>query len=139
MKYPAIYDMHRDGWNDYWRMAVYKTNKAMLKGLADEGIKDFTADTLALVHPSATYTHKDEYGGFASDMFATLFVSQENMGSEVLCHESVHIALAHERYVLRYGMDYGDDCNPDEERLAYFTGKVFRGIVETLRRHKHME
>jgi len=138
MKYPAIYDMRRDSWNDYWQMRVYKTLKAMRAELAEEVI-DSNGDTLALVQPSSGYTPKGEETIFNGPMFATLYVCEERMGSELLCHEAVHIAMAHERHVMRFGMKYGGTCDEDEERLAYYIGRVFRGIVETLREHGHME
>jgi hypothetical protein len=130
--------MRRAIWNDYWKMRVYKTLKAMQSDLFDEGIET-NIDTLALVHPSCGYSPKGEETIFYGPMFATLYVCEERMGSELLCHESVHIAMAHERYIMRFGMKYGEDCDEDEERLAYYTGRVFRGIVETLREHGHME
>jgi hypothetical protein len=139
IKYPIVYEMRRDGWNDYWRMSIYKNNAELLRGLKDEGIDDGTDNTLALVHPTATYTKEKEHGDFSSSMFATLFLSLDNLGSEVLCHESVHIGMAHERFVEWFGMAYGDQCGKNEERLAYYIGSVFSGIVTTLRENKHIE
>lgn len=138
VKYPIIYEMRRDDWDDYWRMAIYKNNKELLEGLKNEGIDDGTTDTLALVRPTASYTREGEFGDFTSSMYATLFLSLDNMGTELLCHESVHIGMAHERFIERFKMRYGDQCGKDEERLAYFIGSVMRGIVETLRENKHI-
>jgi hypothetical protein len=139
VKYPIIYEMRRGTWNDYWRVAIYKNNAALKKGLKAEGIVDATPDTLALVHSTASYTKKLEWGDFTSSMFATLFLSLDNMGTEILCHESVHIGMAHERFINRFKMEYGDQCGTNEERLAYYIGSVMRGLVETLRENGHIE
>ena len=52
-----------------------------------------------------------------------MFVNEERCGTEVLCHECLHMALAYERHVLLFGMGYGEFCGENEERLAYFLGE----------------
>jgi hypothetical protein len=46
--------------------------------------------------------------------------------------------MAHERFVIRYGMDYGPQIGEDEERLAYYLTSSIKGVYNTLYENKHI-
>jgi hypothetical protein len=72
-----------------------------------------------------------------SDHFATVFLNHEDLrkhGAEIVAHEALHCALAHERFVQHYSMDYSSSTNMEhEERLCYTHGRIVIGIYRALR------
>jgi hypothetical protein len=75
-----------------------------------------------------------------SDQFATVFLNDEDLkknGTEIVPHEALHCALAHERFVMHYSMDYSScDDMEHEERLCYTHGRIVVGIYKALRGKK---
>jgi len=131
-----IYTMKRDGWNDYFEMHVSKTDILMRKQAEKIAKRDGWAipsdgwqDTRGMVHPMSTI----------SGPFAYLFLSEGSLGVGVVAHECLHIATSHERFVFRYGMDYGEQIGEDEERLAYFLSSCIKGVYKTLRENGHIK
>lgn len=127
MRKPKIYEMRKDGWNDYWEIYVFATCKDMQRYLREHWI-ECESDTRALVHPVRG-------GGL---IYAECYLNEEYLGSGLLSHEMVHVAMAHERKN-GFGMNYGPEIGNDEERLAYFQGDCMDGCVNTLRDNGHIK
>jgi hypothetical protein len=76
---------------------------------------------------------------YSSD-WATMFLNEEDLRKdkhEIIAHEALHCAMAHERNVQHFIMDYGDDSEmEDEERLCYLHGRIVVGIYKALRSKK---
>ncbi len=137
----VVYEMRREGWKAYFELHVSTTPTAM-KEHAAETYRNYGLElpsewegTVGLVCP---LMRLDAVSGRSEGLFALMFVNEERCGTEVLCHECLHMALAYERHVLLFGMGYGEFCGENEERLAYFLGKTMAGVVETLREHGHI-
>ena len=86
-------------------------------------------NTRGLVHPIFQY----------SGPFAYLFIAEDGLGAGIVAHECLHVTMAHERWVLRFGMNYGEGIGEDEERLAYFLTKCIKGVYDVLYEHKHID
>lgn len=132
----SVYAIHRDGWRDYFELHVSQTAKFMRKHIevlfGEWGCPlptDGWAETRGLVHPVESF----------SGPFAYMFIAEDGTGVGVIAHECLHVALAHERYVLRYGMDYGEEIGEDEERLAYFLTSAIRGVYNVLYDNGHIK
>lgn len=130
-----IYELRREGWEDYFELHVSPTLRSMrihiAKTLKEDGKKkqENLEDTLALVSPRITW----------DGPFAQMFVNEEHLGVGILAHESLHVALAHERFVLRFSGNYGSGVSENEERLAYFLSDTIRGVINLLREQGHLE
>lgn len=74
---------------------------------------------------------------WCSDHFATMFLNDEDLHrnkAEIVSHEALHCALAHERFVQHYSMDYSSSTDMEhEERLCYTHGRIVKGIYDALR------
>jgi len=83
---------------------------------------------------------KPRYSDDGKYLFAVLFLNEDNLGSGIVAHECLHIAMAHERFVLRFGMNYGNglDDLEDEERLAYFVTHCAKAVYNVLYDNKHI-
>jgi hypothetical protein len=68
-----------------------------------------------------------------------MFVAEDGLGVGIIAHECLHVAMAHERFVLCYGMNYGPQIDEDEERLAYFLTSTVRGVYDMLYEHEHIK
>jgi hypothetical protein len=131
-----IYKMQRDGWLDHFEMHVSKTSKEMREHIEKlfkewhcEIPSDGWSETRGLVHPVQSI----------EGPFAYLFLAENALGVGVVAHECLHVAMSHERFVLRFGMNYGDQIGEDEERLAYYLTSCARGVYETLYENKHIK
>ena len=132
-----IYTIHREGWNEYFELHVSRNTKIMRAHIEElakdqgwsEAAKDLK-DTEGMVHPVISN----------EDLFALLFLSQEHLGVGVVAHECLHVAMAHERFILRFGMEYGDGLEnlEHEERLAYFLTHCIRGVYNALYENGHI-
>jgi hypothetical protein len=138
MKKPttSVYKMSRDGWTDYFEMHVSTTEEIMRKHIEEIAKKegwevrgDGWSKTRGLVHPMLSL----------DGPFAYLFLAEDGLGVGIVAHECLHVSMAHERFVLRYKMDYGDDIGEDEERLAYFLTSSIKGVYNTLYEHGHAQ
>lgn len=131
----AVYIMRRDGWNDYFEMHVSPNAHAMRMHAEAIAKRDgWTvpsegwAETRGMVHPMQSI----------EGPFAYLFLNEDSLGSGIVAHECLHVAMAHERFVIRYGMDYGPQIGEDEERLAYYLTSSIKGVYNTLYENKHI-
>ena len=137
-KKTAVYKMQRDGWSDYFELHVSPTSKIMRNHIEKitkrdgwEVPNDGWNETQGLVHPMSSI----------DGPFAYMFLSEESLGVGVVAHECLHAAMAHERYVLRFGMNYGDGLEDltNEERLAYFLTDTVKGVYNTLYDNNHIK
>jgi hypothetical protein len=101
------------------------------------------AATAGLVQPAFVREFPAEgKGSWYSDNFATVFLNDADLRTdrmEIIAHEGLHCALAHERFVQHFSMEYGGgtDSNMEhEERLCYTHGRIVVGIQNALRKAK---
>lgn len=145
----AVYEMKRDGWNDYFLMHVSKSSESM-RSYIESKFKEWGCDipkegwdgTRGLVHPTAWIVEvgiKDKKLVSLEAPFAHLFLAEDYLGVGVVAHECLHVAMTHERFVIRFKMQYGQDIDDDEERLAYFLSSCVRGVYNTLYEHGHIK
>jgi hypothetical protein len=131
-----VYVMNRDGWNDYFLLHVSKDTKAMrahIEAVAkEEGWEvphEGWEEIRGLVHPMIS----------VDALYAHLFLAEDYLGAGIVAHECLHVAMAHERFVLRFKMAYGDNIGEDEERLAYYLTSVIKGVYNTLYDNGHIK
>jgi hypothetical protein len=135
MKATAVYIMGRDDWTDTWELHVSNTAKIMRNHITKFsketcGVEEKdVSDTLGMVHPVNS----------TGNCFAYCFLNEENLGAGIVAHECGHVAFAHERFVLRFGMNYGNDCNENEERVLHFMTDCIKGVYNVLYAHKHIK
>lgn len=132
----CVYEMRRDGWTDYFELHVSPNAQAMRQHIiAEFGKYGFPVDadryqeTHGLVRPILS----------PDGIFALCFLHEGMLGAGVVAHECLHVAMAHERFVLRFGMAYGSDIGTDEERLAYFLTDTVKGVYNTLYENGHIK
>jgi len=131
-----MYKVERAGWTSYFDLFVSPSAKAMRAYIkkyfeAHNFLIPRVDDTLGLVQPIQS---KD-------GMFAACFLNENNLGVGTVAHECLHIAMAHERFVSRFGMDYGDGDSglDDEERLAYLLTDTVSGVYNVLYDNGHIK
>jgi hypothetical protein len=131
----VIYIMRKEGWKETWEMHISKTPesmrdhiKAMYRKWKIKDPRDY-GDAIGLVHPVLS----------TGSIFAYCFLNEGHLGAGVVSHECLHVAMAHERFVLRFGMNYGDSIGDDEERLAYYLTSCVRGAYDTLYDNDHIK
>ena len=100
---------------------------------------DHDAITAGLVHATSIRQFQPEgKRQWYSDYFATMFLNDEDLRknrAEIIAHEALHCALAHERFVQHFSMDYLSSTDMEhEERLCYTHGRIVAGIYQTLRK-----
>ncbi len=101
---------------------------------------DTNIDECAGMFSPTCVFEKHPYGGvYSSDMFGTMFLSEDRLGAGYVAHECLHAAMAHERQRIRFDMNYGDDCDDHEERLAYYLMYCVREVWNTLLENGHVK
>lgn len=140
----AVYTMRRDGWRDYFELHVSPTAQAMrmhaeaIYRKVQHPLPEGWIDTLGLVLPMFRAS-----GGIGDGLFAFCFLNEANLGAGLVSHECLHVSMAHERFVLQFGMNYGDGfvggTIADEERLAYFLTDTVKGVYNTLYDNGHIK
>lgn len=140
----AIYEMRRDGWRDYFELHVSPNAHAMRMHAEAtyrkimHPLPEGWASTIGVVLPLYRTS-----GGVGDGLFAYCFLNEQDLGAGVVSHECLHVAFAHERFVLQFGMDYGDGMGDhtmvDEERLAYFLTATVKGVYNTLYDNGHIK
>lgn len=133
-KLTQVYYLHRDGWKDWFAVHVSKT-----KGIMQRHIKSMDRKygwkidmegfehTLACVQP----VYHDQ------GCFAIMFLNEQYLGVGTVTHECLHVAMAHERHVLQFGMDYGSEIGEHEERLAYYLTEVVKSVYNMIYENHH--
>lgn len=129
-----VYDMKREGWNEYYELRVSKNQKEMVKDM----IKIYKLNKWPLEN-DFDCTQGLVYPIYNSEKFAICFLHEDRLGPGVVSHEMLHVAFAHERNILRFKMDYGPKIGVDEERVAYFMTSLMAGVYETLYENKHIK
>jgi hypothetical protein len=131
----AVYELRRDGYSDYFELHVSPTAKMMQAHIKKiyEGWGlipnlEITTDIKGMCSPVQN-----------EDCFAYCFLNEENLGAGVVGHEALHVAMARERFINRFKMEYGDQCGPHEERLAYLFSDIVSGIYDILYSKKHIK
>lgn len=94
---------------------------------------------LGMFSPSSTWEKHKYPGTFTSDMFGTMFLSEDHLGAGYVAHECLHAAMTHERQRIRFDMNYGNDCDDHEERLAYYLTYCVREVWNTLIDNGHVK
>ncbi len=97
-----------------------------------EGTKGMFSPTIIL----GSHTYK---GDFTSDTFGTMFLAETELTPEYIAHECLHAAFAYDRFVRRFNMHYGEDCNDDEERIAYYLMYCIKNVTKILIDNKHLK
>ena len=126
--------MKRDGWKDFWELRVSKNQKEMARdiGKVSKGWSEVLViggGTHGLVKPISS----------TDGFYAICFLHEDCLGAGVVGHEMLHVAMAHERFVLQFGMSYGDNTGDDEERLCYFLTALLKGVYDVLYENKHIK
>jgi hypothetical protein len=88
-----------------------------------------------IVMPVNTF---DDKTGNRDPLFSVVHLNENNLGGGVVGHECLHVALAHERMTM-FGMQYGEECGTDEERLAYLLTDIIKGVYSALYDNKHIK
>lgn len=97
-------------------------------------------DECAGMFSPACMFEKVPYDGlYSSEMFGTMFLSEDHLGAGYVAHECLHAAMAHERQRIRFDMNYGNDCDDHEERLAYYLTYCVREVWNTLIDNGHVK
>lgn len=89
--------------------------------------------------PACTFEKGPYDGTFTSDVFGTMFLAEDHLGVGYVAHECLHAAMAHERQRIRFDMNYGNDCDDHEERLAYYLTYCVREVWNTLIENGHVK
>jgi hypothetical protein len=142
---PKIYRIGRKHFDDYFELHVSKTAKEMKRHIKDWADKcdakvfDVDEQYEGLVQPTymREFPAENDRRWYCS-MFATMFLNAEYITHEVVAHECLHVAMAHERCVEHFMMDYGGDCGDHEERLAYYLGEITQEVIKTLKEGKYL-
>lgn len=106
-------------------------------GRAETGL--YLEDTAGMFSPTCKYEKVPYPGVFTSDVFGTMFLSEDHLGAGYVAHECLHAAMAHERQRIRFDMNYGEDCDDHEERLAYYLTYCVREVWNTLLENGHVK
>jgi len=140
----AIYRIKPDSaFLDYFELHVSGTRRAMNRHVEDwskrRGVHvEHKAATQGLVQPTSIRMHPavddDEW---RSRCFARMFLNEEDLSEQVAVHECLHVAMAHERHVHHFRMDYGNEIDEHEERLCHYHGKVVEAVMDLLREEGH--
>ena len=138
-KLTHVYDIHRDGWKDWFQLHVSKTKEIMQRHVKAMNKKyrwnifDIDAKEFNLVLGCVQPVYHSE------GCFAIMFLNEQALGGGVVAHECLHVAMAHERHVLQFKMDYGPECGEDEERLAYYLTEVVKSVNNVIYDNGHAE
>lgn len=139
----TIYKIENPDFNEYFELHVSKTKKIMESHIKSYSKKEkicmdeeYFGDALGLT-----------ISGFFEPQerpFAYVFFNEENLNFGIINHEIVHVGMAHERYVLHFKMNYGDENDEsasieNEERLAYYVAFVSNAIYKKLIENKHIK
>lgn len=127
-----VIKMQKPGWNDWWELRVAKTQKEMMQDIRayDKSIgkeEEFFDDLLGRVSPIFGFS------SIENPKFAVMFLNEQNLTVDVISHECLHLAMAHER-IIHFSMWYGDgfESLEDEERMGHYMTSCIRGIYATL-------
>jgi hypothetical protein len=133
---------------DYFDLVVCATQRSMNayigKYSESHGMSiEHDARTAGLVQPTQIreFPALDDRRWYSSH-YATMFVNEEQLCIEIVAHECLHLAMAHERFVYHFNMCYGDgdkDDIKDEERICYYHGRVVETVFKLLHKHGHFK
>ena len=134
-----VYRMNHPGYTDWYELHVSNTRKVMQNHIAKQfkewGISKHLPDgmdnTAGMVHPIIDTTGQ----------FCTMFLCEEYLGVGTVTHECLHAAMAHERWIAHFAMNYGDGMTEleDEERLAYRLTDIVNQVYDVLFANGHAQ
>ena len=139
MPNPDQFYITKDGYKDYLTVRVYKTQKAMYEASEklgalykneSNGDKDSTAWFITTPVNKCKFTNSE----FTADMYGIILLNEEYLLYDLIAHECLHAALAHERLINRYMLDYYNE-NGEEERLAWHMQYIFANILDALKEY----
>ena len=113
------YRIQQDGFKIYFTLHVSKTQKAMHNEIVRCGNDDQGLDGVAGQF-SPVSCHIDENGERVWNL-GDMFLNEQYLQAGITSHECLHAAMAYERFIRGFYMDYNsEDCNPDEERFSSY-------------------
>ena len=130
----SVYDIRRPGWGDLFKLHISFDAAEMCAKVRRMAAKlnysNTEGDLEAIVLPIYTI--------LSDGIIAHMFLNQDNLTHGIIAHECLHVGMARERFLLRFGMDYGDGLTPldNEERLAYYVGDIVELVTECLTGHQ---
>lgn len=136
MSKTKIFTHQSEGWKWNWVTHISSTRKEMLKHISSTlsvfGAREVESrHTAALVHPMECCGSRAE-----GKCVAHAFFNEEDLTPRVIAHEAVHIGMAVERFINYFGMQYGEQIDEHEERLAGLIGDIADSIVNTCNENK---
>jgi len=133
-----IYQIKKPGWNATFIVHVSKTRKAMVKATLDFYKQMKWDPKFDNIDNNETFGRVIQIEGIPQkNEFAHMFLNEQDLDIGVLTHECLHVALAHERLIFRFGMCYGDEITDDEERLCYYHTHAVRAVYDLLIANNH--
>ena len=133
------YMFKKDDYTDYFVILMYKNRKQMYTGIKkyekENKIRSVIMDGLSgRVYPQNRY---DKLGNM---LFAVCFLNEEDANMDIISHECLHIAFAHEEQVFCYTGTYSNLLNTieEQERICYYYGEILRSVMNTLKINKHL-
>ena len=122
MKYYHEIKIERKDYLDTLKVRVYKTNKMMVNGC------NKTCKYLKIQKPIGIYNGvwinvpyaKCKYSNELANplMFGLLLLNEEYLTTDIIAHECLHAAFAHNKYINNYIGKY--DKREQEEELAHY-------------------
>lgn len=93
-------------------------------------------DTLACFQPAGFWYHVDPDGTMTphprNGYVGTMRLTADNLTTEIVTHECVHLALRIYRGRHNEHATLGTDCGPAEENLAYIIGQTVTTMTDLL-------
>jgi hypothetical protein len=126
------YTIERPDYSDTLKLRVYKTVKGMRQGSQALQEEPHSDEFSAAFH--STFMIQDE-GLFVSSMYGIILLNEQNLGMTDVCHECIHAAFAHDRWINRFTGSY--DNHDHEERFAYYYDWLLIEVLKTLKKAGH--
>jgi hypothetical protein len=128
--WPIEIDISHIGWREYFVLSVSRTVEAMKAEILKDK-NEWVPGTLAQTSPCRVINfEKDEM--LFGNCLCKLYLNAEHLSYPIISHEAVHITMTRERAIM-FGMSYGQLCDTNEERFAYYQCAVLRQIVASLK------
>jgi len=129
--------MNRKGYKDYLVVRVYKTNKSMHSGCkkldlyykynsppAPDASAFFVCTPVSKCNKTKSET--------TAEMYGIILLNEEYLIYDLIAHECLHAAIAHDRLINRYMNDYYNE-NGEEEKLCWYFQWLFANVIYALK------
>ena len=136
MSYKEFF-ISRKGYKDYLSLRIYKTNKAMKIG-SNKTDKHYNYNSPPAPNASAFFIAspvskcKKTYSETTAEMYGIILLNEEYLIYDLIAHECLHAAIAHDRLINRYMNDYYNG-NEEEERLCYYFQWLYANVLYALK------